>query len=160
MIDTRLGSAAAFQADPSAAKDQIARLETVANSQPLPAAIDTAVKLLQQSSLARKEIYVFTDLSQGAWPAERASQLQQRLAELSDLGVYVVDVGVSNPTDYGLGELRLSGQILSNRSMLSIETQISCVARPRRGPLSCTCWMPTASRKNAASKVARSSRAN
>ena len=46
VLDTRLGSAAAFQADRGAARDRIARLETVANSQPLPAALDGAVKLL------------------------------------------------------------------------------------------------------------------
>ena len=72
VLDTRLGSPAAFQADRGAAKDRITRLETVANSQPLTARRSTrAVKLLRQSTLARKEIYVFTDLSRGGLARER-----------------------------------------------------------------------------------------
>ena len=84
MLDTRLGSTAAFQADRGAAKERIARLETVANSQPLPAAIEAAVKLLRQSHLERKEFYVFTDLSRGGWPEEQSARLQQQLGEVGD----------------------------------------------------------------------------
>ncbi len=80
VLDTRLGSPAAFQPDRGAAKERITRLESVANSQPLPAAIDAAVKLLRQSSLERKEIYVFTNLSRGAWPAEQAAAFQQHIS--------------------------------------------------------------------------------
>lgn len=133
VLDTRLGSTAAFQPDRGAAHERIARLETVANSQPLTATIEAAVKLLKQSSLDRKELYIFTDLSQSAWPTDQALRLQQQLAELGEPGVYVIDVGVDKPTDYGLGEMRLSGEVLSSRSTLAIETQLGCVgpAAPR-----------------------------
>jgi hypothetical protein len=133
VLDTRLGSTAAFQADRGSARDRITRLETVANSQPLPAVLEEAVKLLRQSSLARKELYVFTDLSRGGWPVDEAAGLQKQLAELRDLGVYVINVGVASPTDYGLSELRLSGEVLSSGSTLSVETDVSCIgaAAPR-----------------------------
>ncbi len=128
VMDTRLGSPAAFQPDRGAAKERITRLESVANSQPLPVAIDAAVKLLRQSSPdRRKEIYVFTDLSRGTWPAEQAIAMQQQIAAISDFGIYIVDVGIANPTDYGLGEVRLSGEVLSNRSTLGVESAVSCV---------------------------------
>ena len=119
VIDTQLGSGS-FSPDRGAAKDRIANLTSVGNSQPLTTAIDAAVKLLRESSLERKEIYVFTDLSRGAWPAEQAERLQKQLAELSGVGVYVIDVGVEKPIDYGLTEARLSGEVLSNRSPLSL----------------------------------------
>ncbi|MCE5269596.1 MAG: BatA and WFA domain-containing protein [Planctomycetaceae bacterium] len=133
VLDTRLGSPAAFQPDRGAARDRLQRLESVANSQPLPVAIDAAVKLLRQSKLDRKEIYIFTDLSRGAWPTDQVSGMQKSIAALNDCGVYIVDVGVANPVDYGLSELRLSGDVLSNRSSLGIETAVSCVgaAAPR-----------------------------
>ena len=130
VIDTQIGSGGAFLPDRGAAKDRIANLVSVGNSQPLTAAIDAAVKLLRESSLDRKEIYIFTDLSRGAWPQEQAARLQRQLAELSGVGIYVVDVGVAKPTDYGLGEVRLSGEVLSNRGRLSIETALSCVGAP------------------------------
>ncbi len=127
VIDTQIGSGGAFQPDRGAAKDRIANLRSVGNSQPLTTAIDAAVKLLRESSLDRKEVYVFTDLSRGAWPQEQATRLQQQLGEISGVGIYVVDVGVDKPIDYGLSEVRLSGEVLSNRSTLSVETQLSCV---------------------------------
>ena len=69
VVDTRLGATAAFQADRGAAQERIARLETVANSQPLPVALDAAAKLLRQSHLDRKELYIFTDLSRAPGPS-------------------------------------------------------------------------------------------
>lgn len=129
VIDTQPGSGS-FSPDRGAANDRIAHLASVGNAQPLTTAIDAAVKLLRESSLERKEIYVFTDLSRGAWPAEQAERLQKQLAELNGLGVYVIDVGVGKPIDYGLTEARLSGEVLSNRSILSLETSVSCVGAP------------------------------
>jgi hypothetical protein len=127
VLDTRLGSPAAFLPDRGAAKDRIARLETVANSQSLPVALDEAVKLLRESILDRKEIYVFTDLSRGGWPEQQTARLQKQLGGLSGLGVYVIDVGIAKPIDCGLGEVRLSGDVLSNLGTLSIQTELSCV---------------------------------
>ncbi|MBN2217837.1 MAG: BatA domain-containing protein [Pirellulales bacterium] len=124
VLDTRLGPAA-FQVDRSAAAQRIEQLAPVANSQSLPAVLDEAVRLLEQSDLARKEIYVFTDLAGAAWPAADAARWQRRAAKLTDVNVYVVDVGVDNPTDYGLGELRLSSQSISSRSPLRIETDLA-----------------------------------
>jgi len=133
VLDTRLGATPAFQADSGVARDLIARLETAANSQSLPAAIGAAVKLLKQSDLPHKEIYVFTDLSRGGWPAEQAAALQESLKQLDDLGVYVIDVGVADPKNFGLGELRLSGEVLPEGGTLVIATDLSCLgaAAPR-----------------------------
>lgn len=137
VLDTRLGAPAAFQPDRGAAKERITRLDSVANSQPLPAVIEAAVKMLEENDKKnttpkRKEIYVFTDLSRGAWPAEQAAAMQKRLDAINDCGVYVVDVGVPNPTDYGVGEVRLSGEVLSNRGTLGLETAVSCVGPATR----------------------------
>jgi hypothetical protein len=135
VVDTQVGSGNVFQPDRGAAKDRTSNLTSVANSQPLSVAIDAAVKLLGQEDLAkkgiyRKEIYLFTDLSRGAWAEEQAAALRQKLTDLRGVGIYVIDVGVANPTDYGLGEVHLSGEVLSNRSALSVETQLSCVGAP------------------------------
>ncbi len=124
VLDTRLG-AGAFQVDRSAARHNIERLEIVPNSQPLTSAMEEALRLLKQSTLARKEIYIFSDLSRSAWPLGRAAQLQERLKELPGTGIYVIDVGLSDPVNYGLGEVRLSSEVLSHRSPLSVETELS-----------------------------------
>ncbi|MCE5302634.1 MAG: BatA domain-containing protein [Planctomycetaceae bacterium] len=127
VLDTRLGSAPAFQADRGAARQRVERLETVGNSQPMPVAIEQAVKLLRQSRWERKELYVFTDLSRGAWPESAAERLHRQLAAAGDLGLYVIDVGVARPTDCGLGVVRLSGEVLSNAGSLALQSDVSCV---------------------------------
>ena len=65
VLDTR-GSAAVFQVDRGAAGDRIARLESAAYALPLPRVIEDAVRLVAKSELARKDVYVFTDLAQAA----------------------------------------------------------------------------------------------
>jgi hypothetical protein len=132
VLDTRWGPAA-FQVDRGAAKQRIRRLETLSNSQPLCAAVEEALRLISQSELARKEIYIFTDLSRGAWPSDAAARLQKRLADVPGVGIYLLDVGVENPANFALGEVRLSGQVLSSRSPLGVETELTRTGAASQG---------------------------
>ncbi len=129
VLDNHLAGTAAFQPDRGAAKDRITRLESISNSQPLPVVIESAIKLLRQSPLDRKEIYIFTDLSRGAWPSEQSLRMQQQLTELGDVALYLIDVGIREPVNFGLAELNLSGEVLSSRSPLRINTAISAVGK-------------------------------
>ncbi|MFH1266490.1 MAG: BatA domain-containing protein, partial [Planctomycetota bacterium] len=123
VLDTGPGPAA-FQVDRGAAEHRIRRLATTANSQALIPTLDKAVGLLEESELARRELYLFTDLARVSWPGDSAARVQQRLASLADVGIYVIDVGVEDPVNSGLGELRLSGQVLSSHAPLRIETEL------------------------------------
>ncbi len=122
VLDTRLGPGA-FQVDRGAAKHRIERLETVGNSQPMTSVVEEGLRLLAQSELARREMYVFTDLARPAWPAD-AARLRQRAAEASGVGLYLIDVGVADPVDFGLGDVRLSAQVVSHRSPLVIRSEV------------------------------------
>ncbi len=126
VLDSRRGPAA-FQVDMGAARHRIERLETTADAQPAPLILAEAARLVAGSELARKEIYVFTDLARAGWPVEAAGRLQEGLREAPDAGLYVIDVGVPQPANLALGDLRLSGQIVSNRSTLRIETELISV---------------------------------
>lgn len=114
----------AFQVDLGAAKHRMHRLESVANSQPLTDVLAEAVRLASESELPRREVYVFTDLARAAWPPERVERLRSQLAKSPDVGVFLVDVGVEKPTNSALGELKLSAEVLTNRSPLKIETEL------------------------------------
>ena len=84
-----------------------------------PTAIDAAVKLLaaEHAWIARKS--TSSPISPAApGPRSRPPGSSSNSAELGGVGIYVIDVGVAKPTDYGLGEVRLSGEVLSNRSTL------------------------------------------
>jgi len=124
VFDTRLGPGV-FQVDHGAAKQRIERLDVVANSQALTSVLDEVLQLLGRSDLARKEVYVFSDLARTAWPADSAGQLRDRAGDVPGVGVYVIDVGVEDPTDFALGEVRLSGQVLSSRSPLEVQTDLT-----------------------------------
>ncbi len=128
VLDTR-GGPGAFQVDRGAARQRIERLEPVPNSRPLTEVVEEAARLVGTSELARREIYVFSDLARTAWPTETATTLQNRLAETPDVGLYVIDVGVADPQNYALGELYLSGDVLSRRSALVIRSELA-----RMGP--------------------------
>ena len=124
VLDSRPGSAV-FQVDLGAAKHRIRTLETAAYGQSLPQTIASAHELLASSNLARKQVYVFTDLAQVAWPAEAAEELQEQHEKAPDVGICLIDVGVERPVNFALGDLRLSGEVLSSRTSLRLETELA-----------------------------------
>ncbi len=123
VLDTRLGPTA-FEVDLGSARNRIRRLAPIANSQPLPMVIEEAMRLLAESELPSREVYVFTDLSRAAWPDDEAARLHNRMTDVPGVAVYLIDVGVENPEDYSLAELRLSSQVLSSHGALQVETAL------------------------------------
>jgi hypothetical protein len=111
----------------AAARERVQKLETAVQSQPLVSAVERAVQIVGQSDLARKEVYIFTDLSRSAWPRDKAAELQSRILDAAGTAIYVIDVGAENPVNVSLGEVRLSAQVLSARSSLTIESELSSV---------------------------------
>ncbi len=123
VVDSRTGSAV-FSVDMGAARQRIERLDAGAMSQPLSLAIESAVELVGQSEKRRKEIYVFTDLSQAAWSRDATRDVARRLAEYPGIGVYVIDVGVKDASNLGLGETSLSSEVLSRSAPLYIRSDV------------------------------------
>jgi hypothetical protein len=115
-----------FQVDLGAAKQRIGRLDVDDAGRPVSRLLESAAELLTKSDL-RREIYVFTDLARGGWSREAAGQISQRLKDLHGASLYLIDVGVEKPQDYGLGEVRLSSQVLARNTPLGISTDISAI---------------------------------
>ena len=126
VLDARAGEPV-FQVDLGAARQRIERLETTAAARPLAERIESAARLLADSPLERREVYVFTDLSRGAWQRTVADELRAALEAVDGLAVYVIDVGVAAPQNFALGELRLSGQVLSRNTPLRVSTELIAV---------------------------------
>jgi hypothetical protein len=115
-----------FDADRGLSSQRISKLEVVPNPRPLSQVVGEAADVLnKQNTLPTKELYVFTDLSQASWRPEDAAKLQERLHELAGVTVYLIDVGVSDPTNLALGDLRLSHQIIAAGGSVDIQTEIS-----------------------------------
>ncbi len=123
VLNTRLGPSA-FEVDLGSARDRVRRLDPVANSQSLPVVIEDALRLLSESDLPSREVYVFTDLSRAGWPDGEVARLQDRLTAVPGAAVFLIDVGVERPSNYALGALRLSSQVLSSRGTLQVETAL------------------------------------
>jgi hypothetical protein len=124
-----------FQVDQGAAQERLARMETTPVGRPLWEVLESAAELLEQGEIGgeplpkRKEIYVFTDLSQAAWDVEASKALRQRLAKLDSLGIYVVDVGIKEPVNFGLGEARLPNEFLARNRPWMIGTEVFSTER-------------------------------
>jgi hypothetical protein len=128
VLESQLGSAV-FQVDMGAAVQRIERLEPTATPMPLPKVIGEAVELLKSSELENKEIYIFTDLTQPSWNSE-PGELASALGKLKAVGIHLVDVGIEDPRNFALGDVRLpGGQMLANNVPLRIEVEMT-----RRGP--------------------------
>jgi hypothetical protein len=123
VVDSR-SAGATFSIDPAAAKQRITRLTATAAVQPLPALCEEALRLVGESTKQRKEIYVFTDLGRAAWSNESAAKLEKKLAEKPEVALYVVDVGVENPQNLALGDLRLSADALSKNTPLRLQSDL------------------------------------
>jgi hypothetical protein len=119
-----------FQVDLGAAQQRVSRLETTAAPQDLWTVIEQAAELLKKGEPERKEmperkeLYIFSDLAKAEWDAQAASRLRHRLAEIVGLGIYVIDVGVKEPQNLSLGELRLSSESITRNRPWSIATEV------------------------------------
>ena len=126
VIDSR-SAGAVFAVDLAAAERSIERLEIAGVPLPLTDAVNQAVELAVETTKARKEVYVFTDMTRPAWSAASPVLLQRRLGESDDVLLYIIDVGIDNPQNTMLGDVRLSADVLPKSGELTIHTEVSCV---------------------------------
>lgn len=114
-----------FDVDRGAAAQRIEQLAITYSERDLIEMLDTALGVVRESDKERKEVFVFTDLAAADWQSSKiVAKWRQRLEENPDTAVYVVDVGVKNPRDFALGDLRLSGDVLAENGLLSISTDV------------------------------------
>lgn len=123
VLDSRPGPAA-FQVDLGAARYRIEHLETTTVAQPLASVLVEALRLVTQSELPRREVFVFTDLARRAWPASEYDRLKQRIAAAEGTGLYLIDVGVAQPVNVGLGDVVLPSTVLPQGSPLDIGIEV------------------------------------
>lgn len=118
-------SSRVYEADLTVARQRIAQLKPGSRGQPLAAMCESAVELLRETEFPRKELYVFTDFSVGAWSGNRAGDWGRRAIDRGIAKVQFIDVGAEKPVDYSLGNLALSEQTLVLNRPLLISTAVS-----------------------------------
>ena len=123
-FDSRTATGA-FSVDLSAARQRIERLESTSTPLGLAAVIANAVSLLAENSKARKELYIFSDLSRAAWSPATLQSLQRLLTGRPEIAVYLIDVGVAEPKNWSLASPKLSAEVLPNGQALRMRLDVS-----------------------------------
>lgn len=123
VLDSR-GIAPVFSVDLAAARKTVERVKTTGAPRGLDQLLTTALSLVRQSVLRRREVYLFTDLAAAAWSFE-PTRLQGPLRDASDTALYVIDVGVDAPRNIALSPPQLSAEITPEAGSVTIGTTIS-----------------------------------
>lgn len=126
-----------FQVDVLAAGDKIKRLQVDPTGRKIIEAVSEALALLLESDTPQCELYILTDLSEPGWPENLAESIKPLLerfkspravfsaSERKELGIFVVDVGVSQATDSAVSGLNLSSQVVAPQSTVYLEVELS-----------------------------------
>jgi hypothetical protein len=128
VVDTA-GGPPAFAASPAAALAAIDRLMVAPPTRPLAAAVASSAELLEEASHARRELYLFSDLSRAAW--EGGEPFVSVLSRHEGIAPVVVDVGVESPVNFALDTVRLPAERVSATAPLQITVERSRMGGPR-----------------------------
>jgi Aerotolerance regulator N-terminal len=134
-IDSRVGllggaPIGSLALDPATAKSQVKLLELRGSHIDLVERIRNALNLVLKTQLARKEIYVVTDLASSGWSGT-TEELRKLLAEHStEVLLQIIDVGVPENANWRLGDAKAEFQTIPEGGETSIEVSIE---RPAEG---------------------------
>lgn len=117
-----------FDRDRGASIDRIAQLTEADGSAQLNKLVDNAISLLQKSEQPRKELYLLTDMGAIDWDSQaNESAWQQRTAKYPDIHFSILDVGVEQPANASLSDLKISRTVVSEKDLIRIRTELHCL---------------------------------
>ncbi len=125
VVDTG-GGAVAFAPTVAAAGSRIDRLAVGTPVVSLEAAIAEGLRVLGESGLGRRELYVFTDCSRGGWGGAAALDIAKTHPDTSAL---FIDVGSVNPQDFAIDAVDLTTDQIAAGTSLTLTAAVS-----RTGP--------------------------
>ena len=123
VLDTG-GGPQVFAATIAAAAARIDRLAAAAPVASLSRVIADSLRLLAGSGMARREIYLFTDCSQGAW--ENAVPLDLAMSQ-PDTSLLVIDVGATAARNFAIESVELSSNRIPAGTPLGLSVATSRV---------------------------------
>ncbi|MBN1854387.1 MAG: BatA domain-containing protein [Pirellulales bacterium] len=123
------GGRPTFAVDLGSARQQVAQITPSAATRPLIDAVGDAIRSLQQKADHRKELFVFTDLAKAAWPDQGLKQISEQLDAAGDVAMYIVDVGIEDAVNFGLGHISIADPVIVPEKPVSLR-----VATIRSGP--------------------------
>lgn len=113
-----------FSVDVGNAVNMVESLRVVGSEFPLHELVMRGIESVKQRDDKRKEVFVFTDLSQVSWQVADYRDVARQLAERPDVALFVIDVGVTTPRNVRLGPLRLGSGFLVRGRPLRLEVDV------------------------------------
>ena len=120
VLDTS-ATPAAFDPTRAATEVRLDRLDAATPVRSLPAAIAEARRLLETAELERRELYVFTDCSHGAWDDAPSGEADDGKGP----SVLYVDVAAESPRNLAIESLELSGDRVAAGTPLVVAATVS-----------------------------------
>ena len=111
-----------FSVDLGAAEQRVSKLKTAATSTPLASVVERAIGLLAKKTAAQGNLH-FHGPRRRAWPADPSGHLKNLLEAAGDIGLYVVDIGIAEPHDFALGDVKVSPEVVAKTGKVQIETE-------------------------------------
>ena len=113
-----------FSVDTAAAGKRLSKLDIVYQSSTIPQTLGRALPLIEKSELERKEVYIFTDLTQKSWTSETTEAAIKRLAKSDEVSVFLIDVGLKDPSNMALQPLELSDVAIAPRGEIVVSGRV------------------------------------
>jgi hypothetical protein len=114
-----------FSVDVSAAKRRVETLEVSYNADSIGNTLAKAIPLLEKNPLERKEVYVVTDLTRKGWATDTQEPALTRLSKDESVSIFVIDVGVADPSNFSLGRIELSDSRITSNGELTIRSSVA-----------------------------------
>lgn len=121
VVDTT-GGVAAFSPTIAAATARVDRLAPATPGTTLAAAMAEGLRLLESSQLGRREMYVFTDCSRGAWA--NATPLDLATSH-PDVSVLYIDVGARAVRNFAIDSVDLANDVITAGQSATITVSAS-----------------------------------
>ena len=120
--------APAFCLNLPGAQRAIERLQTTGHTRSLWRVIEESIRLLSRSDLSQQEIFVFTDSTRSAWlPEEDAVRIGELLRQQDHIVLHIIDVGVTQPQNVRLGNVKLSTQTTALHQSLEVAVSLHAI---------------------------------
>lgn len=130
----------ATNVESGAAGLRVDRLKLAMAAKPLAAVVRDTVGRLAETPAARREVYVFTDLSAGAWDDDAQRVVTAVLDQHPGIALRLVDVGVAEPRNAALDQLTLPSESLAVDEPLAVTASLHLVGE-WRDPLPVQLWV-------------------
>ncbi|MEM7783916.1 MAG: BatA domain-containing protein, partial [Planctomycetota bacterium] len=113
-----------FSVDVGAAERRLDKLEITFSPISIPETLNDGLGILEKAQQERKEIYLISDLTRAGWSESNSKTLIRKLKKDEATSLFVIDVGIENPTNFSLDPLNLSDVEITAEGKFSIGSML------------------------------------